>query len=150
MLGRFAVERDGRLIPQTAWKRKRPVELLTAVALSNGHVLHREEIIDRLWPDKDLDAGANNLYRTLHDLRAVVGDNVVTLERGVVRLTDDVWTDVAAFEAAAAAGDPASLAGAVALYEGDLLPDDPYSDALGARRAFLTRPRGRSIARFRT
>jgi len=61
----------------------------------------------------------------------------VSLERGVVRLADDVWTDVAAFEAAAAAGDSKSLAGAVTLYEGDLLPDDPYSDALGARREFL-------------
>ena len=69
MLGRFAVERDGRVIPQAAWKRKRPIELLTGLVLASGRVLHREEIIDRLWPDKDLDAGANNLYRALHDLR---------------------------------------------------------------------------------
>jgi DNA-binding SARP family transcriptional activator len=73
MLGQFAVERDGKSVPAVAWKRRRPFELLVALALAPGHVLHREEIIDRLWPDKDLDAGANNLHRTLHDLRGRTG-----------------------------------------------------------------------------
>ena len=137
MLGRFAVEYQGEAVPQSAWSRKRPVELLTALALAQGHLLHREEVIDRLWPDKDLDAGANNLYRTLHTLRKITGEDVVLMERGVVRLGDNAWTDVAAFESAVAHGDFSSLSGAVDLYRGDLLPDDPYSDALIARREGL-------------
>lgn len=137
MLGRFAVEYQGEAVEQSAWSRKRPVELLTALALAQGHLLHREEVIDRLWPGKDLEAGANNLYRTLHTLRKITGEDVVSMERGVVRLADNAWTDVTAFEAAVAAGDCNSLAKAVELYRGDLLPDDPYSDALIARREGL-------------
>jgi len=32
LLGRFAVEREGQPIPKTAWKKKRPTELLTSLA----------------------------------------------------------------------------------------------------------------------
>ncbi len=137
MLGRFAVEYRGEPVPQSTWKRRRPVDLLTTLALSPGFLLHREELIDRLWPDKELDAGANNLYRTLHDLRRVTGDDVVSVDGGVVRLQDGTWTDVHAFETAVANGDSESLSRAVDLYHGDLLPDDPYSDSLQARRQGL-------------
>lgn len=142
LLGRFAVERDGVEIPREAWRRSRPVDLVTQVALAAGRSLPREELVDRLWPEKDLAQGANNLYRALHDLRRIVGAPIVVLERGVVRLVDETWTDVAAFERAVDAGDPGSLSRAVELYRGDLLPEDPYSDALGARREAL---RGRFI-----
>ena len=81
LLGRFAVERDGEPIPGKAWKRRRPVELLTALALAPGHLLHREEIMDRMWPDKDLEAAANNLYRAIHDLRRTVGEHALAVER---------------------------------------------------------------------
>ncbi len=134
LLGRFAVEYDGAPVAGTAWRRKRPVHLLTALALAPGHVLHREELIDRLWPDKTLDAGANNLYRTLHDLRGVTGDDVVAVERGTVRLHDDAWVDVRAFEEATAASGSERWLAAIELYRGDLLPDDPYSDLIGPRR----------------
>jgi DNA-binding SARP family transcriptional activator len=137
LLGGFAVEVAGEALPASAWRKRRPVELLAALALAPGRVLHREEIIDRLWPDKDLDAGANNLHRALHDLRRVTGADLATIERGVARLADDVWIDVDAFERAAASGSKESLAEAVDVYRGALLPDDPYSDALAARREGL-------------
>lgn len=137
MLGTFAVEYEGRPVAPSAWKRKRPVHLLTALALAPGYVLHREELIDRLWPDKDLDAGANNLYRTLHDLRRIAGDDIVRVERGAVRLDDGAWVDVTAFEEAASAGAPARWLEAIELYQGDLLPDDPYSELVQPRRQGL-------------
>ena len=34
LLGRFSVEFGGAPVPQSAWKRRRPVELLTALALA--------------------------------------------------------------------------------------------------------------------
>lgn len=137
LLGRFAVEYAGEAVPQRAWKRRRPVELLTALALAPGRVLHREELIDRLWPDKDLDAGANNLYRALHDLRRITGEDVVTVERGAVRLHETTWVDVAAFEEAVAGTSWDRVLEGLELYRGDLLPDDPYSDAIGPRREGL-------------
>src|SRR5262249_22306350 len=99
--------------------------------------LHREELIDRLWPDKDLDAGANNLHRALHDLRRVAGADLATLDRGVARLSETAWIDVDAFEQATTSTAKDTLAQAVDLYQGILLPDDPYSDALAARREGL-------------
>ena len=137
LLGGFAVEVAGDPLPASSWRKRRPVELLAALALAPGRVLHREELIDRLWPDKDLEAGANNLHRALHDLRRVTGAELATLERGVARLAEDVWIDVEAFERAAANASKDSLSEAVALYRGALLPDDPYSDALAARREGL-------------
>ena len=137
LLGRFAVDYKGVPIAPTEWKRRRPVDLLTHLALAPGHVLHREELIDRLWPDKDLDAGANNLYRTLHDLRRVTHEDVVRVERGAVRLHDSTWVDVGAFEEAVSSGSLERLQEAVELYQGDLLPDDPYSDHVQPRRVAL-------------
>src|SRR6478609_3221742 len=101
LLGRFGVEVKGRAVPASSWRKRRPIEVLAALALAPGHVLHREELIDRLWPEKDLDAGANNLHRALHDLRKVTGTDLATLDRGVARLAENTWVDVAAFEHAA-------------------------------------------------
>ncbi|HXJ22114.1 MAG TPA: BTAD domain-containing putative transcriptional regulator [Polyangia bacterium] len=137
LLGRFSVEVGGKPIPAAAWTKRRPIEVLVALALAAGRVLHREELIDRIWPEKDLDAGANNLHRALHDLRRVTGAEIATLDRGVARLADGVWVDVHAFEDGATSRELDGLARAVELYQGPLLPDDPYSEALGARREAL-------------
>jgi DNA-binding SARP family transcriptional activator/tetratricopeptide (TPR) repeat protein len=137
LLGRFAVEVQGQAVPASAWRKRRPVEVLAALALAPGRALHREELIDRIWPDKDLDAGANNLHRALFDLRRAAGTDLATLERGVARLSEGVWVDVETFERAAASSSTEALSRAVELYAGPLLPDDPYSDALAARREGL-------------
>jgi len=137
LLGRFGVEVQGNAIPASSWRKRRPIEVLAALALAPGHLLHREELIDRLWPDKDLDAGANNLHRALHDLRRVTGVELATLDRGVARLSETAWVDVDAFEQAASSSTKDALTQAVELYQGTLLPDDPYSDALAARREGL-------------
>lgn len=137
LLGAFSVTRRESEIEGSAWKRKRPVEIVSALALAQGHLVHREELIDRLWPDKDLDAGANNLYRALHELRRIAGEGLVEVERGVLRLGAGVWVDVDAFCAKSTSNDPQVLREALELYRGDLLPDDPYSDELSARRESL-------------
>jgi len=137
LLGRFDVERQGSPIPSATWRRRRAVDLLKRVALAPGRLVHREQLVEQLWPDKDLESGANNLYQALHYLRRVLGGGFVSAERGVVRLSAEVWVDVEEFERRVAAGDPESLADAVALYRGDLCPDDPYSDSLETRRESL-------------
>jgi TolB-like protein/DNA-binding SARP family transcriptional activator len=137
LLGRFEVEVGGNSIPSATWRKKRAVDVLTALALAPGHALHREELIDRFWAEKDLDAGANNLHRALYEVRRAAGIELARLDRGVARLADNVWIDVEAFERVAASAEPDALGRAVELYRGALLPDDPYSEALGARREGL-------------
>jgi TolB-like protein/DNA-binding SARP family transcriptional activator/Tfp pilus assembly protein PilF len=140
LLGKFEVEVAGAVIPSATWRKKRAVDVLTALALAPGHALHREELIDRFWAEKDLEAGANNLHRALYEVRqatAKAGIDIAILDRGVARLADNVWIDVDEFERLAASTEPESLARAIELYRGGLLPDDPYSDALAARREAL-------------
>src|SRR5260221_10514656 len=103
LLGRFEVEVGGESVPTSAWRKRRAVDVLTTLALAPGRTLHREELIDRFWPDKDLEAGANNLHRALYEIRRAAGMELARLERGVARVADGVWIDVEAFEQVAAA-----------------------------------------------
>lgn len=137
LLGRFEAVRADAPIPAHAWRRRRPADLLKLVALAPGRVLSREKAIDALWPDKDPASGANNLHRALYDLRQVLGGRWVDIERGQVRLRADAWVDVDAFERAAAEGGREGRVRAVALYRGDLLPEDGGEAPLRARRAAL-------------
>src|SRR4051812_32977588 len=98
LLGRFEVEVGGKSVPSTAWRKRRAVDVLTALALAPGRTLHREELIDRFWPDKDLEAGANNLHRALYEVRRATGVKLALLEHGAARVADGVWIDVEAFE----------------------------------------------------
>lgn len=137
LLGAFAVERDGMRIGAEAIGRRRARDLLQLLALAPGHRLSRERIIDALWPDKDPEAGANNLHRALHDLRQIIGRGHVFAGKGLVRLGDGVRVDVAEFESLAASKDLEQTAKALALYTGDLAADDGLSSEVAARREQL-------------
>jgi DNA-binding SARP family transcriptional activator len=137
LLGRFEVVRDDAPIPDHAWRRRRPADLLKLVALSPGRTVGREQAIDVLWPDKDPASGANNLHRALYDLRQILGGRWVDIDRGQLRMRADVWIDVDAFERAAAQGGREGWTQAVALYRGDLAPEDLDSPWLQERRVLL-------------
>ncbi|HYQ81697.1 MAG TPA: transcriptional regulator, partial [Anaeromyxobacteraceae bacterium] len=139
LLGRFEVVRGDTPVPVSAWRRRRPADLLKLVALSPGRRLSRDGVIGTLWPDKDPQSGANNLHRALYDLRQVLGGRWVDVDRGQVTLRPEAWVDVDAFEAAVASGRPEALRAAVGLYKGDLAPEDPDSAWLSPRRASLRR-----------
>ena len=137
LLGRFEVVRGDSPIPASAWRRHRPADLLKIVALSPGRAMARDALVDVLWPDKDPGSGANNLHRALYDLRQILGDRYVDIERGRIRLDPSVWVDVDAFEAAVQSGGPERRSLAVSLYRGDLCPDDRGAAWLASRRALL-------------
>jgi DNA-binding SARP family transcriptional activator len=137
LLGRFDAVRADAPIPQHAWRRRRPADLLKLVALAPGRTLPREQVLEALWPEKDAASGANNLHRALYDLRQVLGGRWVDVERGEVALRGDVWVDVDAFEEAAARGGREGWTQAVALYRGDLAPEDLESPWLQPRRQAL-------------
>src|SRR5205814_6730913 len=88
--------------------------------------------------EPDLRAGADSRFILTH------GQQVSLCAPG------ELWVDVVAFErAAAAAGKaqtPAAYEAALALYEGDLLPADPYADWAAARREQLRQTRQELLA----
>jgi len=150
LLGRFEVAIGPSPLPPSAWRRRRPADLLKLLALAPGRQVAREQLVEALWPGKDAASGASNLHRALYDLRLVLGARAVELERAQVRLLPEVWVDVDAFEAAAGGG-PGGLEVAVALYRGRLCPEDgdvpwiaPRRAALSARFAEVAAPAARA------
>ena len=127
--------------------------LFTCLLSARGHRLHREQVMDAIWPEAALPVATRELYRTVHTLRTIVdraGDTpsalrhegeMIVLDFTVVPGLDHEWLDADIFARTAAAAlqgqDPSACREALARYEGDYLPDDPYSEWVSARRAEL-------------
>ncbi|WP_277208157.1 ATP-binding protein [Isoptericola croceus] len=158
VLGRFEVVVGGVPVPASAWPRPQAASLVKVLALAPGHRLHREQLIDRLWPDLTVAEAAPRLHKLAHYARRALGDDrsAVALRGETVTLLPDgdVVVDADTFAAAAAEalaeGSPAAASVAADLYTGPLLPDDPYQpwtdnlrEHLRARYHELLRTAGR-------
>jgi DNA-binding SARP family transcriptional activator len=104
----------------------------------------REELIERFWPECELEAGRNNLRLALYSLRRQLEPGgVILADRQTVQLSPEaVTTDVAAFETTLQAAERAPdcperaqlLADAVEQYQGVLLPGYHDDWILGPRQ----------------
>ena len=149
VLGGFRVQLGSRTINEDAWGLRKAAAIVKLLSLSPRHRLHREQVMDHLWPQLGKQAAANNLRRTLHAARRTLQprpdpvDLYLSLRGEQIALCPDIplYVDVEAFEDAAAAArharDPASYGLALDLYEGDLLPEDRYAEWTEDRRAQL-------------
>jgi DNA-binding SARP family transcriptional activator len=132
LLGEFRVVTDGHEVPAAAWSRSKARSLVKLLALAPAHRLHREQLMDALWPDLTPEAAAANLRKAIHFVRRAIGTGAVRVSNEVVRLdAAALWVDVDAFEAAAQAGD---TDGALALYTDDLLLEDRFESWCERRR----------------
>src|SRR5579864_658478 len=104
LLGGFQVEAAGRLVVETAWRRNRARALVKLLALAPAHRLHREQLVDILWPELDGGAGAANLRKAAYFTRQAMGPQWLHTHGDVVALSPVPWVDVLAFEEAAQAG----------------------------------------------
>jgi DNA-binding SARP family transcriptional activator len=148
LLGGFRVSCAGREVDDGDWRLAKARSLVKLLALEPGHALHREQVIDLLWPEMDPDAAANNLNQALFVARrtlasvvpGVDGASLIARERQMLSLQPPggLWIDVDAFDRLAATArrsdDPASYYAAIDLYGGELLPEDRYEDWAGERR----------------
>src|SRR3954471_153116 len=134
LLGGFSVEVDGEPVAERAWRLRKARALVKLAALSPGRRVHRDVVAELLWADRTASAAANNLHQALHAARRALGDPAaLTLSDDVLALTPGAWVDVEAFEAAAAA--PDGLDAALAVYRGELLPEDRLEPWTEGRRA---------------
>jgi DNA-binding SARP family transcriptional activator/tetratricopeptide (TPR) repeat protein len=156
VLGRFAVSVDGRAVPEAAWRRRQAAALVKLLALAPRATLHREQVIDALWPDVALADAAPRLHKAAHFARKAIGDGAIAVRDEVVSLggEGEVEVDLEAFLAAAATalevGSPAAAADALERCRGVLLPGDlyePWTEAarqrVDATRLRLLRQAGR-------
>ncbi|MGH2448430.1 MAG: tetratricopeptide repeat protein [Chloroflexota bacterium] len=145
LLGSFSVSLAGQELP-VALPAGKSTSLVKLLALAVEHRLPAEQIIEALWPDLGLTQARSNLHLVLHTSRRSLDPNrdhqILPLRGGVVMLSgESMWTDVEAFEDAAATArsrnDVASYRLALALYRGPLDVADLYEDWIADRRTHL-------------
>ncbi len=112
LLGGFRVSVGDSPVPENAWRSKKAANFVKLLALAPGHRIHREQVMDVLWPNLGSRAASNNLRQALHSARRafdpVVGSRYLASEDEQLALCPicDLWVDVGAFEEASATARP--------------------------------------------
>ena len=149
-MGGFTVSIDGVALPDERWHRRHASALVKLLALAPRAQLHRDRVIDALWPDVDPDLALPRLHKAAHFARQALGErDAVVTKAEVVSLFPGVAVDVdlIAFETAADAAlgtgghSIDACAAALALYRGELLPADLHEP-------WAEQPRLRLAARY--
>src|SRR5712691_12616667 len=142
LLGLFRVSVQGKPVQESHWPRKQAKLLLKLLALDPKHQLHRQQLIDTIWPDLDPESGAANLHKIIHLARRALepklasGANsqfIVTSRQQVqLRSPGDLRIDVEEFERLSSRAIQSGVASdyeeALRVYGGDLLGEDRYAD----------------------
>ena len=144
MLGRFAVVVDTVPMAESSWTRRQAAALVKVLALAPDRRMHREQLIDLVWPEDTLDEAVPKLHKAAHYARrALAVPDAVVLRGDQVTLLPGTETtvDVVQFEELArqalANEDVVAARRALALYGGQLLPQDRYDEWAEERREQL-------------
>lgn len=153
-LGGFSLSIAGRTVDDSAAK---PMErsLLHLLALRAGERVHREELIEALWPEADPDAGRHRLQVAVSALRKLLSDASGSLpllirDGDTYRLSlpaesdVDMWRVEHELKTAAAArsrsddlAEAEAIGAALASYGGQVLPMDGPAEWVIGRRVRL-------------
>lgn len=159
LLGPIDIRVGDTVLTPGSWPRRQSRSILLLLLGTPGHRLPRDFVLDAIWPEQEIDAGLNALYKALHVLRRTLEPD---LQRGrssvyidlsndsiALRPHDGLWVDVDHFERllrqAETMADPREvLRAALNLYRGDFVADEPYVDWPVARRESLRTSRQRA------
>ena len=156
-LGNFQVGIDGQKVQPKDWGRDKSVQLFQFfVTMRHHRGLHREQILDRLWPELDVKSGSQVFKVALHGINKVLEPHRKSrtearfvLRQGLAYFlrTDEMWIDADALEKYIAIGnrylstDPdaarQAYLEATALHHGIYLPDRLYEDWSSSERERL-------------
>lgn len=156
-LGGFRVWCEGVEIAGTAWGREKAIHLFQFFITMRRQFVHKEQIIDRLWPeielekgDRDFKVALNAINRALEPNREARDEARFTRRHGLAYGLDfeHVWLDSEVFEQLITTGNQAMLNNAtdttiacydtaITLYNGDYLPERRYEDWTSAERERL-------------
>ena len=160
--GGFVVEVGDRPVALDRIK-PRARAVLRFLAVRPGVAIHREVIQEALWPDVDSPTGARSLHVAVSALRGLFGEALATDSTRLIAREGDAYrlavdpgqVDVGRFErdmargraarnggsadSAVAGAGTAAFAAALALYKGDLLPQDGPAEWAVERREHFRR-----------
>jgi predicted ATPase/DNA-binding SARP family transcriptional activator len=154
LLGKVSIRVGDRIVGDDAWTLRSARSLLLLLLITRSHAMPKDRVLDTLWPAATPDVGRNALYKALHLLRRILEPELTSASKsayidtrgGMIRISPDVdvWVDADACQAELRQSMLVSgeerrrrLRAAVAMYGGELLPDDPYEDWPIARREAL-------------
>ena len=149
-IGGFSVRRDGVPMPETAFGRQKARVLLAALCCSRGAV-HREALLEWLWPDLAPERGLRALQTTVYELRKALepgaGKGTPSLivsegETYLLALDEHDSIDIAELGHLLATADKTTdaptrrqlLTRADEMAAGDFLPEWPYAPWAEERR----------------
>lgn len=160
LLGQVSIAVDGVPLEDRVWTRRKARALLKILALAPQHQLHREQLIEYLWPEQEAELAANNLNKIIYAARRALEPElkagadsrfILTHDQHVIlRAPDGLWLDVEEFEQRASKALKSKTLpdyeAALQLYTGELLAEDRYEDWAAARRERLSRLAERLLA----
>jgi DNA-binding SARP family transcriptional activator len=155
--GTFELWRHGRMVAPAAFGRRKALELLKVLILQHGAPLHRDQLVEILWPGVAPRCGANRLHGVVNALRSTLESQRHSRRSAYVVCRDDQYLfrvdaphsiDLHEFleriaEARGAqrqGGGPQALRAcerAIELYRGDLFADDTTNEFFDAQRVQL-------------
>ncbi|MCP4386384.1 MAG: hypothetical protein GY798_34085, partial [Hyphomicrobiales bacterium] len=153
-LGHFGLAVAGEGLDVDGWKRKQAAVVLKCLVNNLDRPVHRERLIEWLWPDADPERGWKRLKVTVSFLRGKLSaggakeEIIETVGQSYLLRRDAVWVDSDAFESLVAAGSTSLRNGnrrdalghfeeAKSLYRGDYLEDEAYSEWCAEERERL-------------
>jgi len=153
-LGRFGLAACGKGLNVEGWKRKQAALVLKCLICNIGKPVHRERLIDWIWPTADVKSGWQRLKVTISYLRkalqegGVDADIVETIGQSYLLRRKAVWVDSDIFPKLINEGWEFLKSGnfekaqsrfdeAESLYRGELFEDDPYADWCAVERERL-------------
>ncbi len=153
-LGQFGLSVKGCSLPTIRWHRKQALTLLKILVTHGGGTLHRNQLIEWLWPGADERRGCQRLKVTTYFLRerlreaGLRGDSVLVSGASYSLKRETVWLDWKAFMDFFREGKLFEQKGhlkaalshfekAKRLYAGDYLPEDRYADWCAETREYL-------------
>ena len=144
-LGSFYLAFEGQRIPTAKWGRKQAVTALKYLVAHLGRPIHREILMEFLWPDDNQGRAWNRLKVIIHSLRqelraaGLPEDVIETASENYALRREAVWVDSSVFESFVAEGKALQYQQqwksalhryeqARDLYKGDYLEEDVYAD----------------------
>jgi DNA-binding SARP family transcriptional activator/Flp pilus assembly protein TadD len=144
-LGGFEVRQGKRWIAVQSWKQRQAGELFRLLLISQQRTLRREQIIDALWPNALPSTAMSAFHQATSALRRVLEPDLpdkfpsryLIVREGEVtlRLPPGSKVDFELFEQHLQRGE---FEEALALYHGELFPEDRYCEWTFFKREYLT------------